>query len=716
MNNMPGMLPTDEPNGMKPLKAPETPDENLDRDHAKRGWNIVALERMVTDCENQPNYWRYEADTVCAYVDGKQFTPEQEIALRAEGLTDLKPTNLMARTFRSLLGQEAKSRTDVKVEADDEDDDEVCEVMNKSMKEARREAKVDMAISGAYAGQVMPGIGWVKVDRDQDPLNYPHRVRTIDRRKVWWDWEAQDPLIRDARWLVHREWADLDELEAVMPQHRMVLRHAANGWNHFAIDTTDYDIERVEAFNDFRRYSRTRGRNEWFDTGRRRIMMYEVWYRVPAVAVVFRVSPTRWMIYDDANQSHINAVVGGAEIRKSKTSQVRVALFAGPHRLQDVGTTRRHFPYVPFFAYRDDEDRTPYGLGRGMIGPQDEYNARRLRINWLLRARQIVMDHDALHKDSNSLTDIADAIMRPDLTVVLNANRTNANAQAFRVENNLTMQKEQFEAMQDAKQLLQDVPGVYGSQLGQASSGVTSGIANSLLIEQGAVAMGDLNDAYRDSRALVHEILLDQLIEDHKAAMLKVKVGRGSTRRVVVLNATAEDGTIVNNVADAAVRVGMGDVPNTPSYRMMQQQQAASVIQAIAQSSPQAAGVMVPGFIEMTDMPDRMERADDVRRAFGMPTAGDKQKQAEMDAQQQAQAAQDAKVKQMAIGLEMEDKAAKVQKTRAETEKLNAQVVEIGANIGQAGLGQDEAANDPEAERNRLIEESMAEAMQPAVA
>jgi hypothetical protein len=713
MNTLPGKMLADEPSGIKPMAASQTPDEDLDRDHAKKGWNIVALERMVSDCENQPNYWRHEADTVCAYIDGKQFTPEQEIALRAEGLTDIKPTNLIGRVIRGILGQEAKSRTDVKVEADDEDDDEVCEVMNMAMKEARREAKVDMAVSGAYAGQVGPGLGWVKVDRDQDPLNYPHRCRVIDRRKIWWDWEAQDPLIRDARWLAHKEWADLDELEAVMPQHRQVLRNAANGWNHFGIDTTDYDIERVEAFSDFRRYSRTRSRNEWFDSGRRRIMMYEVWYRVPAVAVVFRVNPTRWMIYDETNQAHIAAVVGGAEIRRTTTSQVRVALFAGPHRLQDVGTTRRNFPYVPFFGYRDDEDRAPYGVGRGMLGPQDEYNARRLRINWMLRARQIIMDHDALHKESNSLVDIADAIMRPDLTVVLNANRTNAGAQAFRVENNLSMQREQIDVMQDAKQLIQDVPGVYGSQLGQAQSGVTSGIANSLLIEQGAVAMGDLNDNYRDSRALVHEILLDQLIEDHKKAGLVVKIGRGSTRRKVMLNIPGPDGTIVNNVPDAAVRVGMGDIPNTPSYRMMQQQQVASVIQAIAQASPQAAGVMVPGFIEMTDLSDRMERADDVRRAFGMPTAGDKQKQAEMEQQQQAQAAKDAQVKEMVMGLEMEDKAAKVQETRSKTELNQAKVVQLGHDMAAASLQQDQpktAANDPEAERARLIEEAMAEA------
>jgi hypothetical protein len=681
-----------------------------DRDAAKDGWNITALERMLSDCDQQPNYWRDQADLAAGYVDGKQYTPMQEQKLRAEGMQDLRPTNLIGRIVRGILGQEAKSRTDVKVMADDDDESDVCDVLSQSMKEARREAKVDMAVSGAYAGQVGVGLGWVKVDRDSDPLNYAHRVRVIDRRKVWWDWAAADPLLRDARWLVHKEWADLDELEATMPQHRKVLKNAANGWMNFKFDNTDYELTQVNAFSDYKNFAKYRQRTEWFDTGRRRIKMYEVWYRVPAHAIVLNLSPTRRVLFNEQNQTHINAVMSGKyPITKTISSQVRVALYAGPHRLQDVGTARRVFPYVPFFAYRDDQDQTPYGLVEGMIGPQDEYNARRIRINWMLRARQIMMDNDALDIKANTLAQVADAIMRPDLTVVLNPNRKNQNA--FTVGNDLQMQKEQIDMMQDAKQLIQDVPGVYGSQLGQAQSGVTSGIANSLLIEQGAVAMGDLNDNYRDSRGLVHEILLDQLIEDHGTAQLQVKIGSGSSRRVVVLNDFDQEGNLVNSVADAALRVGLGEVPSTPSYRMMQQQQVATVIQALAQASPQAAAIMAPSFVEMTDLPDRQDRADDIRRALNIPTASDKQNMAQMQQAAEAEKQQQAKIQQGMQTLAMEGLASKIEETKSKTELNNARSVEIGHTMATAHDQAPAAANDPAAERSRLIDDAMAEAM-----
>ena len=68
----------------------------------------------------------------------------------------------------------------------------------------------------------------------------------------------------------------------------------------------------------------------------------------------------------------------------------------------------------------------------------------------------------------------------PIMVAILNPNRKNANG--FLIRNDLQLQKEQVDVMQDAKQLMQDVPGWYGSNLGSAPSGVTSGIANSVLI------------------------------------------------------------------------------------------------------------------------------------------------------------------------------------------------------------------------------------------
>jgi hypothetical protein len=690
-------------------------------DHSKDGWNLDRLLRLVSDCSDQP-LWRVRADVAAAYVDGKQFTPEQMAAAIAEGMPNARPTNLIGRVIRSVCGQEAKARTDVKVEVDDDETADVGDVLNGRLKEAQRETFADMAVSNAYFGQTGPGIGWVEVALNANPLEYRYRVKDIHRSDMWWDWRAKDLLLRDARWIARIRWQDLDELQAAMPQHAKLLEQVSNGWSGFIFDQVidESGIQLANAWRDQDRWRTYRRSMEWFDGARKRVKLFEVWYKVPAWGILLHFSPTRVVLFDQTNQSHIEAVASGTvKVTRELTDQVRMALFAGPHRLADIGTTKRDFPYVPFIAYRDDEDLSPYGLVEGMISPQDEYNARRLRINWMLRARQIQMDSDALEGKANTLENIAAAVMRPDLTVVLNPNRKYQDA--FRIGTDVQLQKEQVEVMQDAKQLIQDVPGVYGSQLGQAASGVTSGIANSLLIEQGAVAMGDLNDNYRHSRRAVFERLLDLIIDDHSKAGMKVPIGRGSSRRAVVLNMWDPQAMVmVNSVKDAAARVGLGEVPSTPAFRMQQQQQIATIINAIAQAAPQAAGVLVPSFIEASDLHDRIERADDARRAMGMPTAGDRQAAQAQQAQQEAQAKRDAQIKDEAMQLELAGKKAIIDKDHSVAKLNEAKVVEIGHGLAAGHLDratqerQAQEANqpDPEAERQRLIDESIMEAKQ----
>lgn len=718
--------PALEPIAPDPETVPTIDDPQMDSAGAGR-WNVSAMRRMVNDCDDQPN-WRVRADLACAYVDGKQFTPEQEAAAREEGLGDVRPTNLVGRVIRSICGQEAKSRTDVKVEADDDETSDVADYSNAKIKEAQRETYADMAVSQAYFGQVAPGVGWVEVARNHDPRKYRYRVQEVHRSQMWWDWRATDLfLLQDARWIVRKRWQDLDELEAAMPQKREILRWVCNGWNGFAFDDTMDEASIVgRAFRDESRWSNYQRRSEWFDGTRKRVKLYEVWYRVPAWGVFLHISPTRSVLFDHRNQAHIEAVARRVvPVSKQLTSQVRMALFAGPHRLQDIGTTRKNFPYVPFFGYRDDEDLSPYGLVEGMIAPQDEYNARRLRINWMLRARQITMDSDALDLKANTLKQVAAAVMRPNRVIVLNPNRTNKDANSFRIDQDSQLQAEQVTVMQDAKQLVQDVPGVYGSQLGQAQSGVTSGIANSLLIEQGAVAMGDLNDNYRHSRRMVFENLLDLIVEDHATAGLRVKIGRGSSSRVVVLNSfDPQTGRIINDMRDAPIRVGLGEVPATPAYRMQQQQQIAQIINAIAPASPQAVAVLAPSFIEATDLPDRMERADDLRRVMGMPTSGDREKAAKMEEQGRQEAARRKELEDAAVQLELKDKASKIEKTESETELNKAKTVELGYNMALAQMPSPDAAladskrepGEPMDEDEAAIEASLAQARQAVAA
>lgn len=682
---------------IKPIKPPFD-GASASIDHAKDGFSLYALEQLVRDCDGQPN-WRPRADIAHAYYDFKQLSPEKQLRIRVDMGIDPRQTNLIHGVVNGVLGQEARARSDVTVSADDDDLADVSDVLSKSMKEAQRETNADMAVSNGYAGQVKGGLGWVEVSRASDPLDYPYRVEDRHRNEIYYDWRATDLGLKSARWQVRVRWEDLDEAEALMPEHRAVLRSAINGWNLAGIPD-DLNNVMYRAYNNER--ITTISRDQWLDSTRRRIKFFEVWYRVPAEVVVMQVGPTRRIMFDANNPLHQMAVSRNrVKLHKAVTRQIRMALFAGPHRLIDVGTTKRDFPYIPFFAFRDDEDRSPYGLIEGMISPQDEYNERRQMINWMLKARQIQVDADALHQDYNSIADLTDNAGRPDMVTVMNPARKNANA--LKIGNDLTLQKEQVDVMQDAKQLIQDVPRVYGTQLGNAPAGVTSGVAINSLTEQGAVAMGELNDNYRFARRAVFERLLDLIVEDHLEEDLKVAVGSGSSRRVIVLNSWNPDtGEPVNRVKDAPIKVGLAEVPNSPAFRMQEQQQLGNIIQALA-GDPQALAVLTPAYIEGSTLSNRQQAADDLRRIKGIPTAGDRQAQKQNEQAATANAAQ-------AQELQTRGAVAAVVKTDAEAEKTVALARKENAQADLITLQANQVAQPTAANEDEVINQALADA------
>lgn len=682
---------------------------------AKGAYSIHALERMLRDCEDQPP-WRDLSDLCCAYYDGNQLTPEQVWQCRQNGLA-ARSTNLIGRAINGVLGMEEKTRRDPHIEADDDEFADVADVLNVKLKEAQRETFADMAIGNAYGGQVKAGIHWVEVSRNEDPLAYEYTVGDVHRSEMWWDWRAKKVDLSDARWMLRRQWKDLDEVMATFPDHKDALRGIGDNWAQWL---NNEPLDEMVSRNGRSAYTqantlaaygadRTFGiaRSAWFDGGRSRIRMYEVWYKVPAEVVAMRVGH-RWVPLDPENPLHVAAIQRGlGKMKRMPTMQIRRAIYAGPLRLVDEGTTKKRYPYVPFIGFRTDADNTPYGLIHGMLSPQDEFNERRLRVQWMLKAQQLDIDNDALDEQYNNIADVAANMGRPDMVTVLNANRRNKDGIRFR--NDLSLQREQFELMQDAKQLIQDVPGIYSTQLGDAPSGVTSGIAINSLVEAGIQAMGELNGNYSHARRLVYESLVDLICEDHLERDLQVAIGAGQARRTVVLNTTdPKSGRAINVVKDAPVKVGLGEVPASPAYQMQMSQMMGDMVRALA-GTPHA-GLLIPAWVETTSAfgANRKQLADDMRRVTGLPTAGDRQGAQQWQEQQQQAAAEKAK-------LEAQQSRAEVEKLDADTRQSIAKADLAQAQTALALFQADALGTDPD--EQALVDSIIAEAMgsqQPA--
>ena len=633
------------------------------------------LERIVGDISLQP-IWRPEADRAADYYDGRQLEPDVVREMEARGQPVLIH-NLIQPAINGVLGLEAKTRTDWKVVADDEDKDgeeqaDVAEAMNMELNKAARMTRANRACSDAFAAQVKTGMGWVEVTRNGDPFAYPYEVNYIHRREIFWDWHARKPDLADARWMLRRKWLEQDELIMAFPQHKRLIEAMSNGFIGYDPWQTEepllYSQELLGAYTD--QTTTSIPEDQWWDPDRRRALVYEIYYRVWEKKPVLKTQDGQVFEFDKQSKIHQAVLANGqAEVVIAPYSKMRLSYFIGPHRVADLDSPHPHnkFPYIPFWGYKEDRTEIPYGIVRGMMPAQDEINKRRSRLTWLLNAKLIIKDEDSV-LDMND-DEIMDAVHSGFGVISMNPNRQNKNSDAFKVQTDMGVAQQQFTVMQEAEKMIQDVAGIYNSFLG-ADSGAQSGVAIDSLIEQSSTTLAEMNDNYRYSRQLLGELLLDHIVADIGENQKDVQINKDNHKktRTIRLNERREDGftkKVTNQVVRTRMNVVMDEVANTKTYR---QQLARGLMEMAGQMPDQIKMALIDMIVELSDIPSRDEVLKRIRQATGQgvdPEDMTEEEQAQMQRKQQLQ--------QEMEELEIENKRLEVQELAAKARKLNAE-------------------------------------------
>jgi hypothetical protein len=596
--------------------------------------------------------------------------------------------NLVKPTVDLILGMEAKTRRDWVVTGETSKDSELAEALSVKLKEAEKLSRADRACSDAYAHQVKVGMGWVEVTRELDPFLPPYRVKAVHRREIWWDWRAKDPLLQDARYLLRKQWYDKDQVIAVFPEHKDLIRHAVQGFTEW--DYTQQQLDQLLV----REWQNERDTSiddlDWRDTERERLAIYECWYKVWHRGYVMDLPNGVVLEYDDTNPRHREVLASGqVRPRVAVFTKVRLSWWIGPHRIIDVPNPFpfNGFPYIPFFGFREDRTGVPYGMVRAMKSPQDEFNARRRKMMWYLAAKRVITDSDAVkNKDHEA---VMQEVGRPDAYIELNENRLNKSENAFRVEDGGNMARDQFLVMNDAADRLQSSAGVFQEQLGKGKPG-QSGIAVANLVEQGTTTLGEINDNYQFSRQRVGEHLMHLVKEDlTDADDVEVRVQHpGKSPTTVYINRITEDAqgrrTKQNDISRLRAKVGLAEVPSTPTFRQQQLQQLSEVVSSLP---PELQALVIDMVVEATDLPMDMKKevSTRLRKASGVehpnPEEMDEQERQAYEQEMQQKAEDAERVKRM--------QEAEVLKTEEEARKVGAEADAIPIKIEADAMAKD---------------------------
>lgn len=639
---------------------------------------LAEYTEILREIEQQP-HWRTNADKEMDYADGNQL--DSELLKKQEAL-GIPPAieDLVGPAMLSIQGYETATRTDWRVTATGgAGAQDVADALNYKLNEAERASKADEACSDAFRPQAAVGLGWVEVARESDPFKYAYRCAAVHRNEIHWDFKAKAADLSDARWLRRHRWLRPERISLAFPAKKHLIEGLGRFGANFWADSRNLLLDGGQstglenAWADGRSWSVEESR--WYDPTARELCLSEMWYRRWESVIVLTSPDGRVVEYDEDNPAHLYALTTGtAKVTRANVARVRRAYWLGPHLLDDSETpyTHTHFPYVPFWGFREDRTMVPYAYVRGMIYQQDSLNSGNSKLRWGMSVVRTERTKGAV--------DMTDAqlrrqISRPDADIVLNAAHMAQTGARFEVKRDYTLTDQHFQMLQENRAAIERVSSVTAGFQGKQGT-ATSGVQEQTQVEQSNQSLGRMMSNFRAARSQVGELLLAMSIEDMGTGEQTIIIEGDAVRedRTVVLNKAEIDESglpyLSNDLQRTRLKVALEEVPSSTSYRG---QQLNAMSEAVKSLPPQYKAAIMPFMVSLMDVPFKKDVVEALR-------AVDQQQTPEAIAQQIKQAVQDALIK-AGHDLKMQELQLKYS-----PEKLHAEIQNIVADTVVKGV------------------------------
>lgn len=573
------------------------------------------------EIDAQPRAWRRTADREMDYADGNQLETELIRHMKSQGIPVVRE-NLIAGSLEGIRGYEKSTRTDWRVTPNGQPGgQDVADAINFKLNEAERNAKADDACSDAFYPQIGVGIGWAEVSRSDDPFGYPYQCLAIHRNEIHWDWSSIKPDLSDARWLRRQRWMHPSRIARVFPEHKELVRQfgraGVNWWSGY--DTMDAGASTglSRAWHVAREWTTMEDR--WHNPVSKEVCLTELWYRRWSDVVVLKSPDGRVVEYDENNPAHVYALVNkAAKSMRATVAKIRRSYWLGPHVLFDGPTpyAHRHFPYVPFWGFREDSTNVPYGYIRNLLDMQDTLNNGNSRLRWGMGAFRTERTKGAVDMTDDQFRR---TIGRPDADIVLNAAHMQQNGARFKVERDFQATAQQLEQLENARRAIERVnPAAAGAFSGRRST-ATSGVQEQTQVEQANQSLAYMIGNFKTSRTMVGELLMSMIVQDmgQDEQTIIIEGDAITADRAVTINKPEEDPVtgipyLSNDLQRTRLLVGLEDVPSNSTFRA---QQLSTMSEVVKSMPPQFQAVTMPMMASLMDVPFKRQLVDALKAA-----------------------------------------------------------------------------------------------------
>ena len=650
----------------------------LDSDEARSELRKL-LEWFYHEKEKQ-SLNRLEMAMDADFYDNLQWDPDDAQVLRDRGQMPLV-YNEVAPMVDWVIGTERRTRVDWRVLPRTEDDVEMADTKTKVLKYVSDINRVPFVRSRAFADAVKSGVGWIDDGVRDDPTQDILYSKYEDWRNVIWDSSGYELDLSDSRYLFRWRWVDEDVALMMFPGRRHVIASAVEEAAHYTTDGWEEDTWYSPAdMNNVKTGTLyASGVGQLADAKRRRVKLIECQYRKPATVKIVADGPLKGLILNNGDEALAKAVAtSGSFIVDKVMMRVHIAVFTESHMLGMGPSMFRHnrFSLTPVWCYRRGRDRLPYGIIRRVRDIQQDLNKRASKALWMLNTNQVIADEGAVD-DMDVLRDEAD---RPDGLIV------KKQGKSIEIRRDTDAATGQIQMMAMDAQSIQKSAGVSQENLGRQTNAV-SGEAIKARQLQGSVVTTEPFDNLRFATQVQGEkqlSLTEQFYTQEKVVRLTGSKGALEWVKINVPEVQA-DGSVrfINDITASAADFVVSEQDYAGTLRQVMFE---ALNQMATRLPPEVALRLMTIAMEFSDLPNKDEVADQIRKLTGerdpnKPMSPEEEQAAQDQAAQQAEALQ--MQRQQAMNA-LEEQAAKIREINARATKIESEA-QAATGGGQGG-------------------------------
>lgn len=602
---------------------------------------LTTLVHYFDESEQNTVEARAESELHRDYYDGVQLTDEEISTLNERGQPPVID-NKVKDKIDSLLGMEIEVRTDPKAFPRTPNHQEAAEAATDGIRFVADNNFLPMVKSEVGNNLFVEGTGVASVSVDQKGVI---RVKHIMWDRFFFDPHSRKKNFSDARYLGEAIWMDLDVAKARYPDAE-----------------EEFDGSINEATSQFSETYADKPLSKWVDPKRKRVRVLEIYYK-----------DREWK----------RAVIGRFSILEGPTTSVYI---------DDEGETSHN--YVARSAYVD-RNGCRYGVVRRYKDLQDEHNKRRSKMLHLASNRNIVMDAGAV----DDINQAKEELKKPDGMVVVNPGKR------FEVVDNNAEISAQTQLLLHTDQALSET-GPNAALTGH--SGRISGRAKQLDQQAGTVNLGTLFDGLRDWELRCYRKIwqcIRQFWTDEK--WVRVRDDERNLKFVSLNHVKTQGEAYEEMLAEAEKTGGPPPPPPEDPQAPLLDRNGQPIIEnsvvdldvdIIIEQAPDIVSIQQEQFAELSQMaqsglpipPDVIIEASSLRnkRQILATLRGDTPEQQKQKEQQEQMQQVLQQLSLIAAKLDVDQKAADVEKTKSETEENQAQAELYAVEALETGRGE----------------------------